>query len=138
MKSSRPFIIRAVYDWVVASGKTPYLMVDALYDNVKVPQHFVEDDQIVLNIAPMAVGNLSMTEDEVEFDASFSGVITHIYVPVKAVKAVYAYENGKGAVFEEGEDLFGGGDDDGDNPPPPPLEPQTPPKKGRPTLKIVK
>ena len=126
MTSSRPYFIRAIYDWLVDNRLTPYLMVDAEFAGVQAPEQFVEDGKIVLNIAPQAIGNLKMTNQEVEFDASFSGVITHIYAPIRSVEAIYAFENGRGMVFEEDEDQ----DDDGGDPPPSDDKP--------PALRVVK
>lgn len=138
MTSSKPYLIRAIYQWLVDNHLTPYLMVDADFPDVLVPEHFIEDGKIVLNVAPQAVGNLQLGNEALEFDASFSGVITHIYIPTKSVMAIYAFENGKGMVFneDEGEDeVTGGGDTDGDHPPP---KDDGPHPKGRPSLKIVK
>lgn len=128
MTSSRPYLLRAIYEWLVDNHLTPYVMVDALQPHVNVPEKFVEDGKIVLNISPNAVARLSMTNESLEFDASFSGVPQHIYVPIPAVKAVYAFENGRGMVFSEE-------DEDGDDLPP---DSTPPPQKGRPSLKIVK
>lgn len=110
MTSSRPYLLRAIYDWILDNHLTPYLMVDATLPNVAVPERFVEDGEIVLNIAPQAVGGLSLGNEAVEFDARFSGVAQHVYVPVQAVKAIYSVENGRGMVFSE--------DDDGQPTPP--------------------
>ena len=125
MTSSRPYLLRAIYDWLVDNELTPYVMVDAMAPYVEVPERFIEDGKIVLNVAPQAVAELIMSNEALEFDASFSGIVQHIYVPVRAVKAVYAFENGRGMVFEEDEE-----DDD--------LPPERPSKKGKPQLKIVK
>jgi stringent starvation protein B len=104
MTSSRPYLLRAIYDWILDNALTPYVMVDAMMPNVAVPERFVEDGKIVLNIAPQAVGGLSLGNDALEFDARFSGIAQHVYVPVAAVKAVYAVENGRGMVFSEDEE----------------------------------
>ena len=108
MNSSRPYLIRAIYEWVVDNTLTPYMLVDATMPNVAVPERFVEDGKIILNIAPQAIGGLNLGNESVEFDARFSGIAQHVYVPVQAVKAVYAFENGRGMVFSDDE-----GDDDG-------------------------
>lgn len=136
MTSSKPYLIRAIYQWLSDNRLTPYLMVDAAFPDVLVPEHFIEDGRIVLNIAPQAIGNLQMGNEALEFDASFSGLISHLYIPVKAVMAIYAFENGKGMVFNEEED--GGGDGDGEDPSPEPPKEEGPQLKGRPQLKIVK
>lgn len=131
MTSSRPYLLRAIYEWLVDNHLTPYVMVDALQPYVSVPEKFVEDGKIVLNISPNAVARLSMSNEELEFDASFAGVPQHIYVPILAVKAIYAFENGRGMVFSDEDD----GDDGTRVSPPDSMPPQ---KKGRPNLKIVK
>ncbi len=79
MNSSRPYLVRAIYDWVVDNQLTPYIMVDALMPDVEVPERFVENGKIVLNIEPQAVGRLRMGNDAVEFDARFSGVAHHYF-----------------------------------------------------------
>ena len=112
MNSSRPYLLRAIYEWLIDNQLTPYLMVDAMMPHVEVPERFIEDGKIVLNIEPQAVGALRLGNDAVEFDARFSGIAHHIYVPIQAVKAVYAFENGRGMVFNEEEDEEGGGDTD--------------------------
>lgn len=132
MTSSKPYLIRAIYQWLIDNQLTPYLMVDAEFPDVLVPDHFIEDGRIVLNIAPIAIGNMKMGNEALEFDASFSGLISHLYVPTKAVMAIYAHENGKGMVFGEEEE-----DEIDPNEPTPPKE-AGPQSKGRPSLKIVK
>ncbi len=131
MTSSRPYLIRAIYEWLLDNNLTPYVMVDATMENVNVPERFIKDGKIVLNIKTEAVGNLRIGNDALEFDARFSGVPFHVFVPVMAVKAVYAFENGRGMVFNDDED--GGGDT---TPPPAALKPVA--KKGKPNLKIVR
>ncbi len=131
MTSSRPYLLRAIYEWLIDNQLTPYIMVDAVIPNVEVPERFVEDGKIILNIEPQAVGRLRMGNDAVEFDARFSGIAHHIFIPISAIKAIYAFENGRGMVFNEEED-------GGDGNPPPPLSQKSPVKRGRPNLKIVK
>lgn len=108
MTSSRPYLLRAIYEWLLDNDLTPYVMIDAKYADVVVPKQFVEDGRIILNISPQAVGGLVMSNQSLEFDARFSGVAQHIYAPVAAVMAIYAFENGRGMVFSEKDD--GGGD----------------------------
>jgi stringent starvation protein B len=131
--SSRPYLIRAIYEWLVDNQLTPYVMVDAMAPHVEVPQQYVEDGKIVLNIAPQAVRGLNMNNEEIEFDARFSGITKHIYVPIMAVGAIYAFENGRGMVFS---------DEDEDMPPPDgsggDAKKSKPPKKGKPNLRVVK
>lgn len=133
MTSSRPYLIRAVYEWLVDNQLTPYLMVDANIPHVSVPKRFIEDGKIILNISPQAVLHLSMTNEFIEFDASFSGLTQHIYIPVVAILAIYAYENGRGMMFQEDEVGDQGGEGKGG-----PEPPRPPRKKGRPDLKVVK
>ena len=81
MRSNRPYLLRAFFDWIVDSDCTPHIIVDAHYPMVAVPQEFVKDGQIVLNIAPRAVTNLSLDGDDVQFSARFNGMPVDIYVP---------------------------------------------------------
>ena len=99
MKPSRPYIVKALYDWLIDSELTPYLVVNAAEDNVIVPLEFVEDDQIVLNISPSAVRNIFIDDEAVSFNARFSGKPMDVYVPMLAVMAIYARENGEGMGF---------------------------------------
>ncbi len=103
MKSSRPYLIRAIYDWVADNGMTPYLLVNATVDGVNVPQQHIENGKIVLNIASGAVGALSLGNDYIEFGARFGGVPTELVIPISAVLAIYARENGQGMMFNENE-----------------------------------
>jgi len=104
MISTRPYLIRAFYEWIVDSSCTPHIVVNAEEKNVEVPRAFVEAGQIVLNIAMPAVQNLSLNNDAVSFQARFGGVAHDVYVPVHAVMAIYARENGRGMVFSEEDD----------------------------------
>lgn len=129
MTSSRPYIMRALYEWIVDNDCTPYVLVDASLPEVMVPQKYVKDGQIVLNISPSAVMDLNIGNDAMIFNGRFGGVATDIYVPIPAVVGIYARENGQGMVFEPEE----GGGPPPDEPPPDPIKPE-----GRPSLKIVK
>jgi len=104
MTPSRPYLIRAIYEWLTENGLTPYMMVNAGFEGVEVPDQFIDDGKIVLNIAPEAIRGMEMSNQVVTFEASFSGIVYTIYVPVMAVQAIYAYENGRGMVFDEEED----------------------------------
>lgn len=104
MSPNRPYLLRAFYDWIIDNKCTPYLVVDATYPAVKVPQQFVQNGQIVLNVLPSAVGNLQLGNDLVTFNARFSGQPFALSIPMKAVLAVYARENGAGTVFTLQED----------------------------------
>ncbi|WP_405035606.1 ClpXP protease specificity-enhancing factor [Pseudidiomarina sp. CB1] len=101
MTARRPYMLRAVYEWLVDNQLTPHLVVDAEQPGCQIPFEFVKDGQIVLNIAPSAVGNLQLANDRVEFNARFSGKPHRVYVPMVAVVALYARENGAGTIFEE-------------------------------------
>lgn len=101
MTSSRPYMIRALYEWIVDNQSTPYLLVDAHGDGVSVPLDFVnKDGQIILNISPSAVRSLEVTNQHVSFNAKFSGIPTDIYVPCGSILGIYARENGQGMIFE--------------------------------------
>jgi stringent starvation protein B len=129
MTSNKPYIIRALYEWVTDNKLTPYLAVNASIPKTHVPEQYVKNGQIVLNISYDAVSMLNIANDRIEFDATFNSVPFQIYVPIRAVQAIYAAENGQGMVFEEEEQE----EAEDDTPPEP-----TPPPKGKPTLKIVK
>lgn len=129
MTPSRPYLIRALYEWIIDNGQTPYILVNAEDETVVVPRQFVEGGKIVLNINPSAVQNLQLGNQLVELDARFSGAPMHVSVPVMAVLAIYARENGKGMVFTDEED---GGDE-----PPPEGGPEDE-KAKRPQLRVVK
>jgi stringent starvation protein B len=124
LNSSRPYIIRAIYEWIVDNGCTPHLLVDVEIDGVEVPQAYVSDGQIVLNISPTAVVGLDMGNETVAFNGRFGGVATDITVPVRAILGIYARENGQGMVFDAAEE--------------PDVPPEPPAGKGRPSLKVVK
>lgn len=132
MTSSRPYLLRAIYDWIVDNGCTPHILVDAVAPGVEVPTQYVnKDGQIVLNIAPSAVASFNMDKDGVSFSARFGGVPTSVMVPVRALLGIYARENGQGMVFEA----------EPDEPPAPPAPTPAPsgkPGVARPSLKVVK
>lgn len=120
MVSSRPYLVRAVHDWIVDSGLTPHLLVDAEFEGIEVPGEALQDGKVVLNISPQAVRDLIMDNELITFVARFGGVSRAISIPVGAVQAVYARENGRGMMFPEEEDLSsaeGRGDasEDGDS-----------------------
>jgi stringent starvation protein B len=129
MSSNRPYLIRALYEWLVDNGQTPYFLVDAERDDAVVPRDFVEDGRIVLNLSPNAVRDLDLGNEWIRFDARFSGRSMEVIVPPDAVLGVYSRENGQGMLFPEAEPP---GDND-DEPPEPPSG-----GGGRPTLKVVK
>jgi stringent starvation protein B len=142
MSSNRPYLLRAIYDWISDNNLTPYVLVDAGFAGVRVPPQVIKNGQVVLNLAMRAVANLDLGNEWISFQARFSGVSHSIQIPVQAVLALYAQENGQGMMFpadEEGGDM------------PPPSAPQpddtrpTPvaddgdkPKRGAPHLRVVK
>ncbi|NNE37623.1 MAG: ClpXP protease specificity-enhancing factor [Gammaproteobacteria bacterium] len=101
MNSNRPYLLRALNEWIIDNEMTPHLLIDADFPGVSVPQEFIQDGKIVLNISPTAVNNLFIDNDSVSFSARFAGVSTNIYLPVGAVSAIYAKENGHGMIFPE-------------------------------------
>lgn len=99
MSSNRPYLLRAMYEWIVDNQCTPHLLVDARDEQVKVPREHVRDGQIVLNINPTAVGQFHWDNDHIEFSARFAGVARSMWIPMSAVLAIYARENGEGMAF---------------------------------------
>lgn len=141
--SSRPYLIRAMYEWLLDSYLTPHILVDTDDQDVEVPEQYIENGQIVLNIEPNAIAHLDMGNEALQFNARFSGVAYTLYIPVRCVKAIYAVENNRGMSFEDDDDI--GGDGNNAAPPPPagrnkaphaPNKPKIP--RGRPHLKVVK
>jgi stringent starvation protein B len=114
MTSTRPYLIRAFYDWIVNNACTPHIVVNASFQHVEVPQEYIEGGQIVLNISMAAVQGLLLGDQAIEFQARFGGRVRQINAPVGSILAIYAKENGRGMVFSE--------EDDGDEGPlvPPP------------------
>lgn len=100
MTPRRPYLLRAFYDWLLENELTPHLVVDAMLPGVKVPLEYVQDGQIILNVAPRAVGHLELGNEEVTFNARFGGRPHLVIVPIYAVQAIYARENGAGTMFE--------------------------------------
>lgn len=127
MTSNRPYLIRAIWQWITDNDLTPYILVDAASEQVQIPRQFVEDGRIVLNISASAVLDLDLENEFVSFNARFSGAAMDVFVPVSSVLGIYAKENGQGMLFPENEAE------------PTPPEPETPePTPTRPSLKIVK
>lgn len=125
MTPLKPYLIRSIYEWIIDNDLTPYLLVNAENSRAILPQQFVEDGKIVLNVRPEAIQGLSLGNEEIQFNARFSGKPMHIVTPVAAVMAIYAKENGKGMIFDQE-------DAESDETPPE----NTPPRK--PTLRVVK
>ncbi len=142
MSSNRPYLLRAIYDWISDNDLTPYLLVDASADGVNVPAQVIKNGQVVLNLAMRAVAKLDLGNEWISFQARFSGVSQSIRVPVGAVLALYAQENGQGMMFPA--------EEQGDQPPPvsrsnatvstPPAggDGGDKPKRGAPHLHVVK
>ena len=131
MNSSRPYLLRALYEWILDNNCTPYLLVNAGFPDTVVPKNFVEDGQIVLNVSPNAVRQLEMDNERVTFDGRFGGVPQQVWLPIQSIMAIYARENGQGMVFEI----------EPVTPPEPPQDdngPDTKPAASRPALKVVK
>ena len=125
----RPFLLRAMHQWIAECGHTPHVIVDAAREGAELPRAYVKDGKIVLNLSEGATQRLHMGNEEVEFDARFAGVIHHVRFPVSAVLGIYARETGEGMVFSE-QDLG----------PEPPTRPTQAEEGGarRPQLKVVK
>ncbi|HEX21878.1 MAG TPA: ClpXP protease specificity-enhancing factor [Chromatiales bacterium] len=133
MTSSRPYLLRAIYEWIVDNGLTPYLLVNAGYPDVRVPVEHINNGKIILNVAPEAVQALDLGTADVSFNARFDGRPMNLFFPVAAVLAIYARENGRGMVFSDSDD----------SPPSGPPEPGKgdKPEKGKPAqpaLRVVK
>ena len=107
MISRKPYLVRALHEWICDSGMTPHLLVDCTQAGVEVPSEVIRDGQVVLNVAPMAVHHLRLANDLIAFSARFNGQERHIRFPPRAVLAIYARENGQGLMFtatDEGDD----------------------------------
>jgi len=125
MNSSRPYLVRAIHEWILDNNMTPHLLVDIEGEGVEIPAQQGQNGKIVLNISPAAVQELNLGNDAIAFRARFGGISTSVYVPLESVLAIYARENGRGMVFN---------DDDGA-----PAPDDAGPRPGkRPALKIVK
>jgi stringent starvation protein B len=129
VKPKRPYLLRAFHDWIVDSGLTPYLMVDAGVDGVAVPAEYVSDGKIVLNVAASAVQGYRQDDQCVTFSCRFGGRPFPVYLPMGAISAIYAKETGEGMVFQAEDFPPPKGAPDGDDGPRPP---------GTSHLKVVK
>jgi stringent starvation protein B len=129
MTSNRPYLLRALHHWIVDNHLTPHILVEAETEGVEVPDQAVQKGKVILNIDEAAVRELDLGNDWVTFKARFSGREHQVSVPLEAVLAIYAKENGQGMMFSQ---------DDGTMPPTDPdTDPDDTPEK-RPHLKIVK
>jgi len=129
MTSLKPYLIRSIYEWIIDNHLTPHLLVDAENFDSVLPEDYIEEGKIVLNVRPEAIQGLVLGNEEIQFDARFSVQPIHIVTPVAAILAIYARENGRGMVFDP-EDY-----QDDDNSSNPELEQ---PKPGKPHLRVVK
>jgi len=101
MTSNKPYLIKAIYEWIVDNEMTPYVSVDAHQPGVEVPQSYAtRDGEIVLNLAPRAITNVVMNNDEVSFSTRFGGIPSDIYLPIQSIVGIYAQENGQGMIFQ--------------------------------------
>jgi stringent starvation protein B len=134
MTSTKPYLIRAFYEWILDNNLTPYILVNAEKPGVLVPQQHIKDGQIIFNISPGIVQSLIINNEIFEFKARFSGILKHIYGPTHAIMAIYAKENGRGMAFDAEED-----DDNNDGDIPPESQPPNKPTTGKkPNLTVVK
>lgn len=134
MTSTRPYLIRAIHEWIVDNGFTPYIVVDAQIQGTEVPSNYINSEgKIILNLNPTAVQSLVMGNEWITFRTRFSGKITNVHLPIRSVIAIYAKENGQGMNFPEDPE-------EEKNPPPPPSSNTHTPSRpsGRPALKVVK
>jgi stringent starvation protein B len=126
--AKRPYLLRAMHQWIIDCGNAPHVIVDADHTGVDVPRSYVKDGKIVLNLSGTASQNLSLGNEWIEFDARFAGVSTHVSFPISAVLGIYSRETGEGMVFTD-QDLG----------PEPPTRPNPVDDGGkRPQLKVVK
>ena len=133
MTPSRAYLLRALNEWILDNQCTPYLVVNTTIASVQVPEAYVKDGQIVLNINPAAVRHLALTNESVSFEARFGGQPQTVFVPIEAVTAIYAKENGAGMVFGEIEPS------DPETAPESPVGASSTPKKSnKPQLKVIK
>jgi stringent starvation protein B len=137
MSSHRPYLLRALNEWIADNGMTPHLLVDATRPGVQVPQQAVSDGKVVLNIAERAVARLLIDNDTVSFTARFGGVSHPVVVPIAAVLAIYARETGQGMALPD--DVAASGPQEevavSEEPPPDDSTP-TPPRRGH--LRLIK
>ena len=101
MTSNKPYILRALFEWILDNDLTPYLLVNELADNIMVPDGIANDNKIVFNLSPSAIRDLELLNEAVLFSARFHGNSENIYIPMHAILAIYANENGEGMMFPE-------------------------------------
>ncbi len=133
MTSQKPYLVRAIYEWLLDNQLTPYLLANTAVDGIQVPHEYINDNKIILNIAPDAINNFHTDNEWISFSARFSGKPMELFIPISAIQAIYGKENNEGMFFTDEE------------PSPPthshsstPSQSSTPPKKTQPKLKVVK
>ena len=127
MTSSKPYLVRALYQWILDNGNTPHILIDTTSGEVMIPPGVGDDGTAVLNLAPQAVQNLEISNDYLSFSARFGGVAEDIYCPIGSLIAIYARETSEGMMFPPEDSPAPGGDG-----------PASDDKPGGPSLKIVK
>ncbi len=142
MTSHRPYLLRALWEWIADNGMTPHLLVDATRPGVRVPPHTIKDGKVVLNIADRAVAKLEMGNEAVSFSARFAGVSHAVVVPVPAILAIYARETGQGMALPEdigaGQQEESSGRTPENGPDSPPDDDAPPPPRRGAHLRVVK
>jgi stringent starvation protein B len=129
-RSKRPYLIRAMHEWMADNGHTPHIVVDASYDGVCVPGEHIKDGKIILNISDTAAHNLKLTNDAVSFRARFGGVPFDVWAPIRSILGIYARETGQGMIFSH--------DTEQAENEPPELQEEVEETRSRPHLTIVK
>jgi stringent starvation protein B len=134
VRSRRPYLLRAMHEWISDSNQTPHIVVDASIEGVEVPRQYVQGGKIILNVSSNATSMLSLGNEVVRFRARFGAATYDVSVPIVAVLGIYARETGQGMIFSEA-----------DTPPQPPAPPSEPAptttnegKRSKPTLKVIK
>ncbi|HKS53712.1 MAG TPA: ClpXP protease specificity-enhancing factor [Steroidobacteraceae bacterium] len=133
VRSRRPYLLRAMHEWISDSNQTPHVVVDASMEGVEVPRQYVQGGKIILNVSSSATSMLSLGNEVVRFRARFGAATYDVSVPIAAVLGIYARETGQGMIFSEA--------DTPPQPPTPPSEPAPTPtdtKRTKPTLKVIK
>lgn len=133
LKSRRPYLLRAMHEWISDNQQTPHIVVDASITGVDVPRQYVQDGKIILNVSLNATQGLNLGNDGVMFRARFGATTHDVSVPIAAVLGIYARETGQGMIFSEADAPV----------PPTPTAPTESPaggeaKRAKPTLKVVK
>jgi stringent starvation protein B len=125
MTSNKPYLLRALHEWILDNGLTPHIIVDVQADGVDAPPQAIQDGKLVLNISPRATKGLEIGNDSIIFEARFAGAAHRIYLPIESVMAIYARENGQGMMFAREKDAGS-------------EQPTDDAKQGGPHLKLIK